>query len=328
VSNVKQAQSRGQAWDRALRTWGSVAAMGLFVVILIGFLDTFTHSAEGCGAVWPLCNGRLVPGPGLHSEVEYWHRAITGAVGLLVGVIVIWAWRRFWRYREVVLTGVIGLGFVVVQALVGAAAVLWPESPPVMATHFGFALLAFAGFALMVVLLFQLAPDRQQTGYELRRVAIPSRLRFGVVAAMAYTVGIAYWGAYVAHVGAGLGCTGWPLCNGAVVPAFAPGVAVVMIHRLAAVGILGWVGWLFALVRVYRQQRPDLYRALHIALAVVVLQIFSGAAVVLSGLNTSWDIVHVSLMTILFTVMAYLTLQVWPPATLRAAPLAAGAARH
>jgi cytochrome c oxidase assembly protein subunit 15 len=303
--------------DRWLRGLAAVSTVGLFVVILIGFLDTFTHSAEGCGAMWPLCNGRFVPGPSLQSQVEYAHRAITGVVGLMVGVAVIWAWRRYARYWDVLVLGWVGLGFVLVQALVGAAAVIWPESPPVMATHFGFALLAFAGFALMTVVLYQLSAPAGG-GYALRRTPIDAGLRRGLVGLLLYTTGMAYWGAYVAHVGAGGACAGWPLCNGALFPPLTGGVPVVMIHRLGAVGEAVLVGWLFRRARAVKTTRPDIYRAVHAALAVVLLQVASGAAVILSGLNTSWDVVHVSLMTVLFTLTAYLTLQAWVPLPLRA----------
>jgi cytochrome c oxidase assembly protein subunit 15 len=299
---------------RALRALAVASTIGLLIVIVIGFLDTFTHSALGCGRMWPLCNGGFVPGPSLQSQVEYAHRAITGVVSVLIAVTVIWAGRRYRAYPEVPWMGAVGLGFVVVQAIVGAAAVLWPEAPPVMATHFGFAILSFAGVSLMTLLLFQLAPGAEaRSGYALRRRAAEPRLRSLVLGLLVYTLGVAYWGAYVAHAGVGGACVGWPLCNGSVWPPLTPSVTIVMIHRLAAIGELIFVAIVFVVARRGKAERPDLYRAAHVALALVVLQVLSGAALILSGLSTGWDVLHVALVSVLFAAVGYLAIQVHRP---------------
>jgi cytochrome c oxidase assembly protein subunit 15 len=304
--------------DRAasLRIWAAVTTVGLFLVILIGFLDTFTNSAEGCGPDWPLCNGGLLPSPTLQSEIEYAHRAITGIVGLLVAAVVIWAWRRYRERWEVVAMGAVGLGFVVVQSLVGAAAVLWPESPAAMATHFGFALLAFAGFALMTVALFQLRRP-ESGGLALRAVPVPRDVQWAVFGLMVYLFAVVYWGAYVAHAGAGAACTGWPLCNGEWWPPLKGDVLLIMIHRLLAVGAGLYIVALYGRARAFRAARPDVFRALLGLVVLVAAQIASGAALILSHLDTGWDLLHVSLMTVLFTVAAYLVVQVTPPWPLR-----------
>lgn len=296
-----------------LRIWADIATVGLFIVIWIGFLDTLTGSAEGCGAMWPLCNGGFVPSPTLQSEVEYTHRAVTGLVGVLVAVVVIWAWKR-WARGEVRLMGFIALWFVVVQAVLGAAAVLWPESPPIMALHFGFALLAFGGLALMTALLHQIEGERngRTTGWRLRATPVPPNLARFTWAILLFTLGIAYWGTYVAHVGAGTACSGWPLCNGQWIPGFSGKVGIMFIHRLAALVEGALLLRLFFAARAVKTTRPDVYRAAHLGLALVALQILSGAYLVLSHLSTAADLIHVSIVTVLFTVIAYMALQMTP----------------
>lgn len=296
-----------------LRIWADIATVGLFVVIWIGFLDTLTGSAEGCGAMWPLCNGGVLPSPNLQSEVEYTHRAITGLVGILVAVVVIWAWRR-WGRGEVKFLGFISLLFIAVQSILGAAAVLWPESPPIMALHFGFALLAFGGLALMTAMLHQIEGEREgrATGWRLRAISAPSRVVWLTWTILVFTLGVAYWGTYVAHVGAGTGCSGWPLCNGEWVPGFSGKVGIMFIHRLAALVEGGLLLTLFLTARSLKKLRPDVYRAAHVGLALVALQILSGAYLVLSHLSTTADLIHVSLVTMLFTVVAYMALQLTP----------------
>lgn len=300
-----------------LRRWAITTTVGLYVVILIGFLDTFTGSALGCGAMWPLCNGQFVPSPSLQSWVEYSHRAITGIVGLMVAWIAIWAWRRFQRPLEVPILAAVGLGFVIVQAIMGAAAVLWPESPLVMALHFGFALIAFGGFALLTVVLYQLAPSSPGSslvsGWDLRGTPLPTLVKQIIWTILIYTFALAYLGTYVAHVGAGSACAGWPLCNGQWFPPLTGSVTVVFFHRLAAVGLLVLTLWLFSQARRLKASRPDIHRAAHAALALVVLQIFSGAYLILSHLAMTAEIIHVALVTVLFADLSYLGLQTLAP---------------
>ena len=45
---------------RRVRIVADVATVALFLVVLVGFLDTLTHSALGCGPMWPLCNGGVL----------------------------------------------------------------------------------------------------------------------------------------------------------------------------------------------------------------------------------------------------------------------------
>jgi len=305
--------------DQALKVWVDVATVGLFIVILIGFLDTLTGSALGCGRMWPLCHGSFFPGPSLQSEVEYAHRAITGIVGVIVGVVTVWAWLRYRRVAEIWVLGGIGLGFVVVQSIVGAEAVLHPESAPVLATHFGFALLAFAGTATMTAVVHQLVREPEApTGWRLRQQGLPPLLVTLIWVTLAYALGMAYLGAFVAHSGAGLACLGWPLCNGQWWPGFAGPTGWVFLHRLAAIGIGLLTVVLVRLAAPLRHTRPDIYRGAHAAMGLVLLQIASGAYVVLSHITTTSDIIHVSGMTLIFGVLAYLAVQTVPRRAARA----------
>lgn len=297
---------------RWIRLLADVATVGLFLVVLIGFLDTLTHSALGCGPMWPLCDNGVLPGPTTQSLVEYSHRAITGVVGVLVLVATIWAWVRY-RAPEVRALATVGLGFVVVESAVGALAVLHAESPPVLATHFGFALLAFAGTALMTAVIHQVTREPvQATGWRERGYRLPRRLVGLIWVLVVYCLGIAYLGTLVAHTGAGLACTGWPLCSGMVWPGLTGLRGLVFLHRLAALGAGILVLWVFLEARKVRAERPALYRASHFALAVVVIQIASGAYLILSRLSTTADLIHVGFMTILFTLAAYLAVESLP----------------
>ncbi len=95
-------------------------------VVLWGALVRATGSGAGCGAHWPLCNGTVVPrSPTAEMLIEFTHRLMSGLSLALVAALVIWAWRVLPRdhaaRRAAVASGV----FIVVEALVGAALVLF-----------------------------------------------------------------------------------------------------------------------------------------------------------------------------------------------------------
>src|SRR5205823_10163625 len=128
-----------------LRWLAGTTCIGMLLVLVMGAAVTNTGSAEGCGRSWPLCNGQFVPEFTVATTIEYSHRAVTGLEGLLVAALAaaMLTLRRA-REREIWIVGGVMLGTLVMQAGLGAAAVLAPQSPFVLATHFGISLAAFA----------------------------------------------------------------------------------------------------------------------------------------------------------------------------------------
>ncbi|CCF85917.1 Cytochrome oxidase assembly (fragment) [Nitrolancea hollandica Lb] len=116
-----------------------------------------------------------------------------------------------------------------------------------------------------------------------------------------------------------MACNGWPLCNGSLIPDLTGPVAVVFIHRLAALVGMLLIGGL--LVRNYRTrvERPDLYKGSIAAMFFIILQIFSGGAVVMTQLGLFSTLTHAGLATLLFGSLSYLCLHTLPrPAVLAA----------
>ena len=102
--------------------WAAVV-VNLFVIVWGAFVRA-SFSGDGCGAHWPLCNGQVVPaGAAFKTFVEFAHRATSGAALLLV------AWLA-WRARKLFPSGhrvrrgaAAALGFIIVEALIGAVLV-------------------------------------------------------------------------------------------------------------------------------------------------------------------------------------------------------------
>ena len=86
--------------------------------------------------------------------IEYSHRAVTGVEGILVALFGISAWIA-WRGRGARALVLLMASTLVLQAGLGAWAVLSPQSPFVLATHFGISLLCFAGTALLAGLVLR-----------------------------------------------------------------------------------------------------------------------------------------------------------------------------
>ena len=102
----------------------AVLGVNLFV-ILWGALVRASGSGAGCGRHWPLCNGRLLPvQPETGTLIELTHRATSGIALLLVGALFWWSRREFPRGHGARRWAGWSLGFICVEALIGAGLVL------------------------------------------------------------------------------------------------------------------------------------------------------------------------------------------------------------
>jgi heme A synthase len=90
------------------------------LVILWGAFVRATGSGAGCGSHWPLCNGEVIPrAPAVETLIEFTHRLTSGLSGLLVLVMVLWAFRAYPRRHIVRLGVLLSLFFIITEALVG-----------------------------------------------------------------------------------------------------------------------------------------------------------------------------------------------------------------
>jgi cytochrome c oxidase assembly protein subunit 15 len=313
---TESASGRRRPPGLPLRVFAILTTIGLFLVVVLGFIDTATNSALGCGRSFPLCHGSLFPGDNIKAIIEWSHRALAAIVGLLEGAMVVWAWVRAWQVIEVRVLGAIGLGFVVVESVVGAMAVLSPESEAVIAVHLGIALTAFAATALLTQALWSL----DETGV-LRRPTAPAALRRWVWLMLAFMYVAVYVGAYVAGTNSGIACLTWPLCPlGQVTASLGNPVTVDLIHRtVALVGAVFATG-LFLTAQRAQTVRPDLARLARWVLILIGLQIASGLLLVLTHIAIETSILHVALATVLFTVVAAMAMGILPESPAARAP--------
>ncbi|MGM1049559.1 MAG: COX15/CtaA family protein [Bacillota bacterium] len=292
-----------------LLTWSSF--IGMFFVLLAGAIVTKTGSGRGCGDDWPLCNGKFVPAYTLESMIEYSHRMITGVVGLLVLATFIATWRYYKSHKEALYYAGGTLFFTIIQALMGAAAVMWPQQPAVMALHFGIALLAVASSMLLVVWMYQMQKEKVSD----RAVPIPTHIRVIVWGTWVHSCIVIYLGAYIRHTESDAGCIGWPLCNGQVIPYMYGASGIVFIHRVAAALLLVLAIILFILVRRHeaKSDHSELTFSTTGLLVFVTAQIFSGAwlTFVMNDPDAYLfaSLVHNVLATFLFSILTTLSIR-------------------
>ncbi|MBX5467213.1 MAG: COX15/CtaA family protein [Firmicutes bacterium] len=299
---------------RWLLTTAVVAAVGMFVVNAVGFLDTETGSALGCGSDWPLCNGQVIPAlTNLHVLIEFAHRALVGGFALIAFGFVVAAYLRYRAWVEVRWLAAIGVGFTLIQSVLGALAVLFVNPPEVLALHLGFGLLAMVGVGLLAVFLFQMAREASGAGgLSLRRRGAPDVLRRWLWAGWGGLYVLLYWGSLVAFVGAGPACPGWPLCGGWQWGTVGTLAALNLIHRLLA------LAYFVLTVAIWRQvgrvapDRPDLGRAAGWQVLLTAFQGWTGANLVWNHLATGPDLLHVTVVMGLFTLASYQLLQAFP----------------
>jgi heme a synthase len=287
-----------------LRALAALTTLGMFVVLVMGATVTNTGSAEGCGRSWPLCNGQFVPEFTVATAIEYSHRAVTGLESVLVVALTVVMLGRWRAEREAVVLAALMLGTLVLQAGLGAGAVLVPQAPLVLATHFGVSLVAFAATFLSAALVFERTAPAVATPAVKARA--PRQLRSWVLAVGLYVLAVVYLGAYVRHAGVSLACADWPLCNGQLVPSFEGATGVVFAHRVAAIGVVLLLGWLVFLSRVTGVgQGPALA-----SFGLSMLQAGSGAVVVWTRLGLFSTLAHAAIMALLFAALALLVRQV------------------
>ncbi len=100
------------------------------VVILWGVFLRASKSGDGCGQHWLTCNGEVLPAaPELKTTIEFAHRLMSAADGLLMLILVGWAFWIWYQNREpstksTLKCAAASLFFVATEGAIGAGLVL------------------------------------------------------------------------------------------------------------------------------------------------------------------------------------------------------------
>lgn len=302
---------------QALKRMSVITSVGMFLVLLMGATVTKTDSGDGCGTTFPLCNGKFVPAYSIPSVIEYSHRFVSAVVGLLVLITFIMVWKQLKR-KDARFYAFSALFFTVLQAILGAMAVVWSQSDLVMALHFGFSLIAFASTLLLAITVLRVHRPASPSGWGEDLSSLPpvtKGFRNLVWFSLIYTYVVVYLGAFVRHTDSVSACQGWPLCNGDLIPELSGSIGIAFLHRVAAALLMFVIAWMtYRALKDYRHNAVLRVSALW-SFALILAQIFSGAFVVFSLSSDNWflltALLHSLTVSGLFGVLCYMSVIVW-----------------
>jgi heme A synthase len=275
-----------RAFTLVARLATATAAL-MFGLIVVGSVVRTTGSGLSCPD-WPLCQGRLIPPLQFNVFLEWFHRLIALAVGLLLfataGAV---AWRAETRAR---LGGLAALAVALyfTQALLGALTVWKLLDPSVVSGHLAVGLLLFVTLlALALVAHHEALPAHAGA-----TAARPAGLLPWFAATGLLTYAQAVLGGMVSTNHASLACPDWPACNGEWFPAMTGLVGLQMAHRFGAYALV--VAVTLAAWRARRAPDPVVRGAARVLPLLVAAQAGIGVANVLLGIPVWLSALHLA----------------------------------
>lgn len=290
---------------KSLKWLSVVATIGMLFILLGGALVTKTGSEDGCGDSWPLCEGELIPSQfTFEMVIEFSHRLVSGVVGIAVVALAILAWKRLGNtVREVKFLAVASVFVLLLQALIGAAAVMWGQSDFVLAAHFGISLISFATVFILMLIIFE--TDKK---LHTESLFIQKKHRIEIIALSIYTLMVVYTGALVRHTDSNLVCGDWPFCTNSEPLNFAGysfGQWIQMGHRLAAGILFVWTIVLTIKILKNYKESKVMTNGWLITLVLITLQVTFGALIIFTMLNLFVALMHALVISCYFGMLSY-----------------------
>jgi cytochrome c oxidase assembly protein subunit 15 len=262
-------------------------------VLLIAAGGMVTSTDSGLSVPdWPNTYGQFMFSFPLEKMVggiffEHGHRMIASTVGFLTIILAGWMWmverRRWMRWL-----GVIALGAVILQGILGGITVLFLLPAPISIGHAGLAQLFFC-------LTVSLALFTSTSWRHPRQPPVDDALLRRVTLA---TTALVYCqiliGATMRHIEAGMAIPDFPLSFGSLLPPlWNPPIAVHFAHRAGAVIVTLAVLASAGHVWYHHRSRRELLRPAALMLLLVLVQVTLGAFVIWSGLQPIVNTAHV-----------------------------------
>jgi heme a synthase len=256
-------------FNRAHHNFAVFTACVTFLLIIAGALVT-SNDAGLSVPDWPTTFGSIYKMPHMVGGVkfEHGHRMIAEFVGLLTIILAVWTWRVEKR-RWLRILGVVGLGTVIAQGILGGITVLFYLPPAVSSAH---AALAQTFFCIAVLIAMFTG---QRWVEELPRVEFdprhPSLFTLAllsifvlyvqlILGAMFRHKGLSWW-PHVAHAGVVTIVLSWTAIRALTQYARIPAVkkpAVIMLCLMIAQLCLGFAAFLTRVAWGHDALQPEL----------------------------------------------------------------------
>jgi protoheme IX farnesyltransferase len=282
----------------AIRTLSLATSIATFVLLLAGA----TVSATGAGLAcpdWPLCHGRLIPPLERLVLIEYGHRLLASAVGVMMLALAVLIWRAGDAARRLRGLMMALLILLALQVGLGGVTVMSALKPVVVGAHLA---TAMAFLALLVTLAARARWARAGAS-----PTVPAA--FGRLAHVA--LGLVFFqivlGGLVSAYGAGLACPDFPLCDGRLLPSWRPVVVVHVFHRLLAFAVVVVLAILAGRARGAADAVVRMAAAA--AVLLIIVQVGLGALNVLTQLHPAVRVAHLGGAAALLATLAALTVR-------------------
>jgi heme A synthase len=278
-----------------------VTIVATFVLIVIGGTVRATDSGLGCPD-WPTCHGRLIPSADKHTIIEYSHRTAATVVGVLFLGVTFFTFKTERRNKLVFWLAFSAGVLLAAQIILGGVTVKKELPAEIVAAHLATAMIFMAVMIVTAAISLMQARDR-------RVFAFASETTFNRLAIL--TAATAFLtlvlGSYISGTDAALACSGWPLCNGSLVPGGGSAEGLHFLHRLVA-GMLGIMilGLIYQAFEERRKQPALVWLSLAAGLLYVV-QALIGAANIWTDLAAGVVVTHLSLAALLWCIMVTLS---------------------
>jgi heme A synthase len=265
-----------------------------FILVIIGGTVRATDSGLGCPD-WPTCHGSLIPKLEKHTLIEYSHRTAAAVVGVLFLGVTFFAFKTERGHKLVFWLAFSAGVLLAAQIILGGVTVKKELPAEIVAAHLGTAM-AFMG-VMLVTLIVSTMRSRGFRAFDFASDTTFNRLALLTAATTFITLVL---GSYISGTDAALACSGWPLCNGKLVPGGDSAVGLHFLHRLVA-GVLGvmLVGLVYQAFEERRRQ-PLLIALAMFAAAAYVAQALIGAANIWTELADAVVVAHLSLAAMLW----------------------------
>jgi heme A synthase len=280
-------------------------------MLVLGGVVRVTESGLGCGDDWPLCSGQWLPPLETKAIIEYAHRvAASFLVGPLIAATSIGAWLRYRREPWIVWPATAALVLVIVQALLGAAAVVTELSAHTVMTHLAVAELTMACCVLVLIMTYRGGMQGGPQPWAVGKARLFPPL--SLVAAGALFI-LVLSGSYLTNTASATwACPTWPMCTNDW-GGFFPGGKLAMIHMAHR-----WVALIAGLVVMYAlhlgfrgRTQPTLIRMLSMAaVGLFVAQTLAGAGVIWAGFGQDVELraLHLALASGVWVLVAALAI--------------------
>jgi heme A synthase len=202
-----------------------VTAVMVYLLIVIGGIVRVTGSGLGCPD-WPRCFGQWIPPMRQDAIIEYTHRLVATLTSPLILASSVVAW---WRFRSLRLGSsplLLAALLLAVQGLLGGVVVLLETPPNLVAVHL---VIAFIIQSLIVFPLVLMSLSKR-INLETAKLSFSKPFSRQVLYLLLAIFLMIVSGALVVGSNSTYACSGWPLCNGQLIPSNPMGL-LHMLHR-------------------------------------------------------------------------------------------------